>query len=231
MKYVIFEKAKVQVRPTLTRRGPRRGFQREDPRTRQRLATSSMYVGEANPEEFVEMRNRIPTVKQEYFTPYTAEEIRQNGIKTFLTSNKNAGVAVKSDGDIVNLFSLEKGIGKYVLLHAMANGGRKLDCFDKREGQEKGLPDYYKAFGFIEVKREKNWTEGEPDVIYMELQSEMSKSIHRRSGMKDKTKEQWRLHLMKKFTAKDYTKMEQALLEMMGSAPTKEELVQARKGR
>lgn len=129
---------------------------------------------------------------------------------------------VKQDGDIVNLFSLEKGRGRSGLLHAIENGGRKLDCFDKKAGQEKGLPDYYKTFGFVEVRREPNWTKGEPDVVYMELpKGGIAKSIQ--MGKTDKVKKAWRQNLMKKFKGEDYIDMDRFLLEMMGEDATNED--------
>lgn len=232
MKFFVLEKeikkAEVSVKPFMTKKGPRRGYKRFDPRERlepKKSNVSQFGLLDANPDEFVKVRNKVPLPLQEYFTPYTPEEIRELRIKTFLTDVKDAGVAVKLDGDIVNLFSLEKGKGKNCLLHAILNGGRKLDCFDKKKDQEKGLPDYYKTFGFVEVKREKNWIEGEPDVVYMELPREgMLKSIGRnRMEEKDKTKTKWRRSLMKKFKGKDYNKMNQTLLEMMGEEATDED--------
>ena len=216
----VITKAEVQVKPFMTKRGPRKGYQRFDPREKQEPKEMSFGLTDANPEEFVQVRTKVPKILQEYFTP-------------FLTNTKDAGVAVKPDGDIVNLFSLEKGKGRNALLHAIMNGGRKLDCFDKKKEQEKGLPDYYKTFCFVEMKREKNWNEGEPDVVYMELPRKgMSKSVMRRKAIQmekeDKTKKEWRQGLMKKLKGKDYTMMDQALLDMMGEEATKKdrELVQ-----
>lgn len=243
------KKAKeIQVKPSMTKKGPRKGYERFDPREKhekpkeEKHPTISPFgLYEADPVEFVNVRNQVPKVLQDYFTPYTPDEIRNGNIKVFLSDGKKAGVAVKSDGDIVNLFSLEKGAGKNALLHAIMNGGRKLDCFDKKAEQEKGLPDYYKTFGFVEVHREKNWTEGGPDVVYMELLPRreggetVSKSVAIRKAEqmmeekekgkpktkeKDKAKLQWRQDLMKRFKEEDYAKMDSALLEMMGEEAT-----------
>ena len=43
------------------------------------------------------------------------------------------------------------------------DGVQYLDCFDGF------LPSYYEKFGFVEYKREANWTEGGPDVVYMRM--------------------------------------------------------------
>jgi len=49
-------------------------------------------------------------------------------------------------------------------LTAIDAGAKTLDCFDLY------LPGWYSKFGFKEYKREANWTEGEPDVVYMRLE-------------------------------------------------------------
>ena len=108
---------------------------------------------------------------------YTPEEYKQ--MRLHIAENGKSGFAIKEDGDIVSVFSSEKH-GSYAAMKlAIENGGYKLDCFDTF------LPRYYKKFGFKEVRREKwnekykpkNWDKeffkqynnGEPDVIYMEL--------------------------------------------------------------
>ena len=84
-------------------------------------------------------------------------------MKTFLHPDKKSGFAVKPDGDIVSLFSTQKGRGDKLAQHAKKSGGSKLDAFDGY------LPKLYAKHGFKEHKREKNWTPGKPDVVYMKL--------------------------------------------------------------
>jgi len=113
-------------------------------------------------------RNADKRIEQ-YTHLYTPEEYAQ--MKTFLAPDKKSGFSVKGDGDIVSAFNAERGGGRLrsIMETAKAHGGKKLDAFDKRAGEAKGLPDLYSQYGFKETKREKNWVPGEPDVVYMEL--------------------------------------------------------------
>ena len=90
-----------------------------------------------------------------------------------------AGVAVKSDGDIVSLFKCPTseihGFLKFGIAKAIEYGGKKLDCYNiSREG----LPYKYSMCGFIPVCRIKfnrefapdGWNyerDGEPDIVFM----------------------------------------------------------------
>lgn len=64
-------------------------------------------------------------------------------------------------GELTGLFSCFKGHGKQLVFSALLNGACKLDCFDGY------LTSFYSSFGFEEVDRQANWTEGQPDVVYM----------------------------------------------------------------
>lgn len=92
---------------------------------------------------------------------YTTDELSL--MRCFTTSDYSVGFAIKSDGDLVNVFNASpiKGLGSIAVQAAIELGATKLDCFDGF------LPSYYAQFGFVEYKREKNWTIGQPDVVYM----------------------------------------------------------------
>lgn len=119
---------------------------------------------------------------------YTPEEYSQ--MKMFLSEDGLSGVAVKPDGDIVSVFVnpnakaanyIGKGGGRGHALVELAkqNGGTKLDAFDTY------LPSFYKKHGFEETGRDvwneqykpegwnkdfyKQYNNGEPDVVYMQL--------------------------------------------------------------
>lgn len=96
-----------------------------------------------------------------------------------LSEDKKTGCAVTKDGDIVSLFSssTERHRTIPMLLVAIKEGGKKLDCFDIY------LPDLYSRVGFKAIARN-NWVEkykpngwnkelfapynnGEPDVVFM----------------------------------------------------------------
>jgi predicted GNAT family acetyltransferase len=90
---------------------------------------------------------------------YSPEEYASS--KTFLSKDKNSGYALKPDGELMSVFSGEKGRGDHLMNSAIKNGAMHLDAFDGY------LPKFYSRHGFKEHKREKNWTEGGPDVVYM----------------------------------------------------------------
>lgn len=55
------------------------------------------------------------------------------------------------------------GYGGFIVRDAIRSGAEALDCFDGF------LPAFYASHGFAEYAREANWTEGEPDVVFMAL--------------------------------------------------------------
>lgn len=90
---------------------------------------------------------------------YSPEEYASS--KTFLSKDKKSGYALKPDGELMSVFSGEKGRGDHLMNSAIKNGAMHLDAFDGY------LPKFYSRHGFKEHKRERNWTEGGPDVVYM----------------------------------------------------------------
>lgn len=94
-----------------------------------------------------------------FVSEYPAEELDK--FRTFLSPGGKSGFAIKPDGDLINVFSSEKGRGGQLMRDAVEAGPKKLDAFDGY------LPKLYKKYGFNELKREANWTPGGPDVVYM----------------------------------------------------------------
>lgn len=110
---------------------------------------------------------------------YTYPVEDYTNMKLLLTEDGLSGIAVKPDGDIVSVFSAssEKYRANTLILAAIQNGGKKLDCFDTF------LPKLYADFGFKAVARNnwndefapegwnkefyKNFKNGKPDVVYM----------------------------------------------------------------
>lgn len=101
------------------------------------------------------------------------------GMRLFIAESGKSGFAIKPDGDIVSVFSMEKGSGRSVMEAAIAAGGKKLDAFDTI------LPEFYGEHGFVEAARIpwndefspagwnkdtfKKFNNGEPDVVMMVL--------------------------------------------------------------
>jgi hypothetical protein len=100
-------------------------------------------------------------------------------MKLFMSESGKSGFAVKPDGDIISVFSMEKGSGRSIMEAAIAAGGKKLDAFDTI------LPQFYGTHGFVEAARipwndefsPEGWDKqtfqeynnGEPDVVMMVL--------------------------------------------------------------
>ena len=76
------------------------------------------------------------------------------------------GGVVILDGELGCLWAQRKGAGAFLVRHAVDAGAYHLNCFDV------GLVEYYQRLGFVEYKREANWTAGEPDVVFMSLTGE-----------------------------------------------------------
>lgn len=127
----------------------------------------------AKPDEFHsaigEAQRANPRI-EEFVHRYSPEELKD--MKTFLTADKQSGFAVKPDGDIVSVFSAAKGRGDELVDKAIEMGGTKLDAFDGYLTKE-----LYPRHGFVEYKREPNWTPGEPDVVYMKLDPKLRKQL------------------------------------------------------
>lgn len=99
-------------------------------------------------------------------------------MKLFVTEDGGSGFAIKSDGDIVSVFSSGGGAVHSMLELAVEQGGTKLDAFNTV------LPKLYAINGFKEVGRDswddqympEGWDKetfsqfnsGEPAVVYME---------------------------------------------------------------
>lgn len=80
-----------------------------------------------------------------------------------------SGYVVRPDGELVYVFSRVAGRGSAMVTRAVTrDGATYLDCFDGY------LTGFYARHGFVEYKREANWTVGEPDVVYMVLASSMT---------------------------------------------------------
>jgi hypothetical protein len=116
----------------------------------------------ATPVEFLAARNQ--SAHPDMFTPHKdPNELAQHTL--LMDPTGKLGAAVSPEGDIQSVFNNSgiKGAGGAAIEAAKAAGGKTLDAFDPV------LPGIYKKHGFEETRREKNWTPGGPDVVYMKL--------------------------------------------------------------
>ena len=79
----------------------------------------------------------------------------------YISNNGRSGYGIQPDGTLIAVFSLDKGQGRELVRSATGNGAYKLDCFDGY------LVGFYEAQGFRILERCANWTQGEPDVVFM----------------------------------------------------------------
>ena len=84
-------------------------------------------------------------------TPKTADELQENGIRTFMNENGTVGVGIAPDGDIVAVFKNKNGGPRKamdtMMPIAIEQGGDRLDCYGA------GLVKVYEAYGFVPVAR------------------------------------------------------------------------------
>lgn len=141
---------------------------------------SSFRINRTNPAAFLRARDLVKADKQPFLFPYSEQELA--GIQTFLDETGKVGYALKGD-ELVNVFSASSALDKTVfmpgaateaVLDAMANGAKKLDCFDGWLSKR-----FYPKLGWKETGRIKwadeyapdNWNYKKydrPDVIFME---------------------------------------------------------------
>lgn len=119
------------------------------------------------------MKNPNPLYKAN-ITPYSPEDY--SGFKTFLSADKKSGYAIKPNGELISVFSLEKGRGIGLLDDAVINkGASSLDAFDINNK----LPTLYGRYmdetsrlKFADEYAPSDWNYealGRPDVVMMSL--------------------------------------------------------------
>ena len=84
-----------------------------------------------------------------------------DGATYYLSDDRLSGVGVSVNGELIALFSKGSVRGNELVKKAIESDASHLNCFDN------GLVEYYVKFGFRPYKRKPNWTQGEPDVVYM----------------------------------------------------------------
>lgn len=125
-------------------------------------------------------------------SPKTVEELSQPGTRTFMSADNMAGVLVTPDGDIEAVFKNPKSDARQavtpLLITAVENGGRKLDCYGI------GLVKKYNKKGFEAVAKipfnageaEAGWTYGKQDVYVLKLRDGVTaQDIAGRLGMNE----------------------------------------------
>lgn len=119
-------------------------------------------IAKADPAAFRDALKR--NTRADTLSDYPVEELSR--FQLYLLKGGQAGYAIKPDGEFVNLFNsggaATKGAGPWLVIHAIERGATHGDHFDGF------LTGFYRNLGWKETKREKNWTPGGPDVVFME---------------------------------------------------------------
>lgn len=126
-----------------------------------------MKVKQTNTENFIAAYGGMK--KSPYadaLTFYTANEYRKMGTALYLLPDQKSGCGINPDGELISVFSCAsvkgQGRGNILVTHAIAHGADHLDVIGEF------LREFYEKHGFREVRREPNFTAGEPDFIVME---------------------------------------------------------------
>lgn len=77
-------------------------------------------------------------------------------------NNRAVGGYVVVQGELLGMHNLHRGVGQWMLDHAINDGAVTLDCFD-----EPALIKLYASRGFTEERRELNHVKGLPDIVWM----------------------------------------------------------------
>jgi len=128
--------------------------------------------------------------RSQFLSPYKPDDLKEDDVFLFDTPYGKAGYAVRPDGYAGSLFNNTQvpGLGAEMIVDAALHGANHGDCFDGF------LPEYYKKFGMVEVKRDKwddkyapeNWDYGKygkPDVVYMEYKGTNNVEEARKNAM------------------------------------------------
>lgn len=81
--------------------------------------------------------------------------------RCYMSTDGLSGFAILADGELTNVWSLERGRGDAIVAAAVRRGATHLDCFAGH------LSTLYARHGFVTYRSESNWDGVGPDVVYM----------------------------------------------------------------
>ena len=100
-------------------------------------------------------------------TIYSVSEYKK--MKCYLGKNNSSGYCIAHGDELVSVFSSQKSSGKAIMVDAIKNNAKRLDCFairNPKTGKISGdLYSLYSKFGFKIVKGMNKGTPGEPYTI------------------------------------------------------------------
>lgn len=106
-------------------------------------------------EGFHKLKQKDPALSA-FITVYTKEEYEAKDTKIFMADDGLSGYGIKGDGELVTVFSVERGRGKDLVVDAIMNGADHLDCYEYPATLK--LTKLYSEAGFAEVPGTRmNW--------------------------------------------------------------------------
>lgn len=106
------------------------------------------------------LRNQRRANEASYYDKYCHHRLAMEG-------NAVRGGFTVMDGELMGLWNTERGCGDWMMREALSLGADRLDYFDIP-----ALATLYTRHGFVEVLREPNHTDGQPDVVWSRLKEE-----------------------------------------------------------
>ncbi|OPX79371.1 MAG: Phage minor capsid protein 2 [Methanosaeta sp. PtaB.Bin039] len=102
----------------------------------------SQKIRDAEPEEFIRNRDKLPADLWSFLSPYTAEDYKAANVRLRMHESGTGGYGLKGN-ELISVFSLPGAhLGDSLVKDAVANGAKRLDCL----GED--LVNLYKRNGF-----------------------------------------------------------------------------------
>ena len=113
--------------------------------------------------DIAKLNKGLPSKGLKTLTVYNASDY--NKMKCFLGKNNSSGYCIAHGNELVSVFSSQKSSGDAIMVDAIKNGARRLDCFAFRENGKISGPLYklYSKYGF---KIDRSMNDGHPGEPY-----------------------------------------------------------------
>jgi hypothetical protein len=113
--------------------------------------------------DIAKLNKGLPSKGLKTLTVYNASDY--NKMKCFLGKNNSSGYCIAHGNELVSVFSSQKSSGDAIMIDAIKNGAKRLDCFAFRKNNKISGPLYklYSKYGF---KIDKSMNSGNPGESY-----------------------------------------------------------------
>jgi len=113
--------------------------------------------------DIAKLNKGLPSKGLKTLTVYNAGDYKK--MKCFLGKNNSSGYCIAHKNELVSVFSSQKSSGDAIVVSAIKNGARKLDCFAFRKNGKISGPLYklYSKYGF---KINTSMNDGKPGEPY-----------------------------------------------------------------